>query len=146
MKLVCVKYLSQKMTLSGLKKLHNSCNGFKDFEQEIQESSKSASRILLHIRIWWIFAFIDGLQEVRTFFVEVADPQKYIFLKSTCRDLSIYEVFSSVQPHCPSQKLTCLRRRGGKIQLGRLHQPISGGFRTAFFTFRKISNFVNTFK
>ena len=27
---------------------------------------------------WWIFTFIDGLWEVRTFFVEVADPQKYM--------------------------------------------------------------------
>ena len=27
---------------------------------------------------WWISTFIDGLWEVRTFFVEVADPQKYM--------------------------------------------------------------------
>ena len=90
MNLVCVKSYVKFLSLRGLKKLHKLCNGFDDFEQEIEGSSKSASRILLHTGILVDFHVHRWSSGGQNFFRRSRRPTKvYIFEKYLSRSVDL---------------------------------------------------------
>ena len=60
------------------------------YEQDLRISFISASNLSIFLPSTY------PLPRLRTFFTDLADQQKYMFLKSTCRDLSIPGVFAQI--------------------------------------------------